>query len=102
MVAIDFQDFNGGSPNGCPSNEDRSFPGEVITPAILPRMIQSRHLACFRIDASNVRPLVVIAVKTRESEILGDRLAAVFFGDHVVDLVSWVSKHLRHLAVFTA
>jgi len=47
-----------------------SDPFEVIAPSIPPRVKQAAHLPSFRIDPSQIRALVKIAVDASESEIL--------------------------------
>ena len=53
---------------------------------VSPGMEQLHEFACLRVDTCDIWPLETITIKTRQAKVLGDRRAAVFLGDDVVNL----------------
>src|SRR5579872_2322423 len=99
---IDFQDFHSDPADWRSADKSRSSPEKMFTPPISTRMVQPHHIPARRIDSSNARPLVVIAMEARECEIVEPCGSAVFFGDHMINLVADIREFLWHQAIFTA
>jgi hypothetical protein len=74
----------------------------VTLPALAPGMEQTHHLARPRINARQVRPVVLVAVVAGQGEITQAVCAAVLPGDNVFDVKrekgswSWRRRQYSH------
>ena len=71
-------------------------------PIIFPRVEEAHGSAGFRIDPRNVRTLEAVAVRASQRQIVFHGLAAVLFGDDVVDLEGQRQRPVRHPAILAA
>jgi hypothetical protein len=82
--------------------DDESFPKrEMVSPAFLAGAKKANDLPAVRIDASEVWPLVRIAMDASQGEVHGIVGAQVLPGDDVFDVVRRLGVLLRMEAVFT-
>src|SRR5262245_49579975 len=77
-------------------------PCEMHFPAVAPRVVEGHHLACYWINASNVRTFVFVAVQTCESEVFQHCCSAMLLGNHVIHLEHDEVELLRHSTVFAS
>jgi len=82
------------------SDQPRTAPSEMVRPMITARIIESDNLACTRIESTNVRPLVAIASRTREGEVVELGLPTVLFRDDVINVERPRVERLAELAIF--
>ena len=102
VASIHFQ-----KPYRCPTlrrltDDAGSSIREVILPFIIPRMEKACDLARVGVDAGKIGALVVVALRTGESQIFQLIGAAMLAGDDVIDVKSQGRVSLRQAAVFTA
>lgn len=58
----------------------------MIFPVVVPRVKQFRQCSCCRVDSSQVRTFVQIAIDARQSEVFKVVRATVSFGNYVLDM----------------
>jgi hypothetical protein len=61
ICVVDRQDLDRRPADGCQADEHRPLPGEVLAPAVSPRVVEPGQLAGHRIEAGDVRALVEVA-----------------------------------------
>lgn len=96
---VDFEHHYRCTANRRLADEDRSIPPKVAKPAMSTRIEQGYELSGFRIDSPDVRPFVVIARKTCQTQVTGLARPAMLFGYDMVDVKRKSIKLLRNLAV---
>ncbi|SPE55112.1 hypothetical protein SBV1_2060006 [Verrucomicrobia bacterium] len=84
------------------AHKQGAFPFEMLLPLVLARIKQARHFLRLWIKAAQIGPLVIIASKTGQSQILGSVGAVVLPGNYVLDLKAQLIEFLLHPAIFTA
>jgi hypothetical protein len=78
------------------------MPGEVLPPAVSPRVEEPGQLAGQWLQAREIRALVEVAVRTGRGEVRGVVAAFVLVGDDVLDLMADAQRRLREPALFAA
>jgi hypothetical protein len=84
------------------ANQHRSVPFEVILPIVCPGIEKANYFTAFRINAGNVRPLEIVAIKARVSQVGDFCLATVFLGDYVIKLKRCVRKYFGKSAILAS
>jgi len=83
---VDSEHGNGGPPNGRPAGQRCPSPHEVVVPPVYPWMEEPNDLARVGICPGNVRTFMPITVKTRQGEIIENRLASMLTRNDVIDV----------------
>jgi hypothetical protein len=96
---VDRQDVHSSSADAAAAHEARPVVAEVSSPVFAPWVKQWDEPACYGIEASNVRTLMIVAGETGESQVLGYCRAAVLLRDHMVDLEWELVERLRNPTV---
>ena len=78
------------------------MPPKVATPLLKPWIEQPGFLACSRVDASQIRALVMVVCETCQSEIAENRFAAMLLSDDVVNLKRRGRKPLGQSTILAA
>jgi hypothetical protein len=102
MGPVDSEHGDGCTANIGAADQERAIPTKMAAPLVAARMEEPCALASLRINAREVRAFVMVVGETGEGEIARDGLAAVLFGDDMIDLEREFIIALRHAAVFTA
>jgi hypothetical protein len=58
----------------------------VLSPSIVSRVEKATNRSGLWVDSGNIRPLVAVAVSTRESEVAGVGGAAMLLRNDMIDL----------------
>jgi len=74
----------------------------VLIPFISARIIQSRYLACVRVNAGEIGSFMKVTSVTCEGQIIFPRLASMLARNDMLDMKNSIYCLLRHKAVFAA
>ena len=99
---IYLQHFDRGPATSRATNKDRTTPPEMSRPSLASWAEERHYGPRVRIHAREVRPFVVVAIKARKGQILGDRGTAMFERDDVVDLKRQNVQRLGQVTVFAS
>jgi hypothetical protein len=99
---IDFQHGNADATDRSLSYEEGPVPAKVAVPLVATRVEERRQAFADRIQAGNIRSLMVVARETRENQITCDCSASMHLRDRVINLVSETVELLWNLAVFSS
>lgn len=92
-------------PHGCASRRRDAFnvwpmQTKMVVPAVLSRMEQRGDFARLRINRGEIAALMSVAHPATQAEVVFDRLAFMFFGDNMVDLVGVEADGIGQQTVF--
>ena len=95
ICGVHLQQANRRSANRAATDNKHSVAFEVLIPSVLPRMKQPDERAAFRVNSTQVRSLVRIAVVAGESEVFAVVCSAMLASDDVLDVIG--EERLRAL-----
>ena len=95
MLDVDFEDGHSYPADGSPAHEVRAVPTEVPFPFVVPRVEELCQCLRDRVEARDVRPLVVVARETGKGEVMLGGGPAVLLRDDVIDLVREVPEAMK-------
>jgi hypothetical protein len=98
---IERENHDGGTPNSCLANNLRADPREVVAPCVNARVKETRQFSGQRINPSDVRALMTVAMVTGECKVLRRGPAAVLTCDDVIEWKAEPIETLRHQAILT-
>lgn len=99
---VTLENTDGGSPNGCQSDERSSTPVEMFLPNVLPWIKEPRHPICFRVHTGKIWPLMFVAPQTGPRQIFQNGGASVLFCADMIALEPQLGKALGKMALLTA
>jgi len=97
---VKIQDLDRCAPDRCQARHARAFEGEMVGPAILPRVKKPGDFCRLRVDSGRVRALSEIAAVACERQIFRIAGSAVLLRDDVLDMVPQLALLLTQPAVF--
>ena len=102
MGQIDREDSDRNPTDRSPADQSGADPPEMATPGVSARMEEPCFPACLRVDAREIRSLVMITGKTGHCQIPSRRWAAVLLRYDVVELEAERGISLRDATVLAA
>jgi len=97
---VEFQDFFGGSSDGCQRLDDCIADFKMILPKMVPRMKQWHKRVGGPIDRCDVGSFESVAVETGPREVVSVRFAIMFLRDDVIRFVAEIRVLFVQQAVF--
>ena len=88
IVRIHIEHSDRGSARGCLTDHMDSLQPEMFVPLLPSRVKQLRNFARFRIDSSQIRSFVQIAIDAGKSQVVEDVASAMSFWNDVFDVKS--------------
>ena len=82
-------------------NQQRTIPFEVLVPVIVAGMKQASYFTRFRINPSQIRTFVNVAIKAGPCQIGEHGFPVMHFRDDMIDLKRQLIRRLWDAAVFT-
>lgn len=95
LKAIELEQAHSRSPLGSQPIKACADQGEVLAPALRPRIEEERERSGLRIKGSKVSALMPITAPAGKGQITFHRFAAMLLRDHVVNLVGQQEGQLR-------
>lgn len=96
------QHLDRGPADGSQSDLDCLRDSKVFSPNVGSRVKQSHNLSGYWITASDVRPLVSVAMETRQSKVIRLGCALMLSSDDMVDLKRKTVVRKRNSAIFAS